>query len=414
MKKILVVLSLIIIVGISTVIYFNNENNTRINKEQKKILEEKELLASINDSYYESVITDKQLVLYKRDNNKYVQSGTLSKNQVLNLEKIDTITLDTKYFKIEGLDYYVYYNDIKPFKEKVIVNTDYKNYIPFNELIETLNTNLYKDDKLIYKLDDALKAKVIMKDENKYYIEFNNDLFYVKKEDIKNIEVVEYDKEIAKEITVLNYHFFYEDENNVCNEILCVSRSNFDAQLKYLHDNNYYTLTTRELELFLDKKINLPKNSVLITVDDGAYGTTTVLPETLKKYNMRATLFLITSFNDHNQFRKFDNIELHSHSNNMHNVGVCYGGQGGGIKCLPESEILADLQITKDLLNDTKYFAYPFYEYNSRAVEILKKSGFTMAFIGGNKKVKPGDNKMLLNRYLMFDTTSMSDFLKKL
>lgn len=411
MKKIVIMVVGVILIILTALLYINYEKKQKIEKIK---IEEKELLLDIKKVYSDSVKTTKKATLYKYENKKYNEVGYVGDNQILSLDEIDELTLNNKYFKIKGLEYYVSYKDIKPSKEDIIKNNDYKNYIPFGDIVETANVNLYNDDKIVYNINDKLKFEVIIKDEDKYYVEFNNELLYLNKNDIKNIEEVEIKKEIAKEITVLNYHFFYEDENNVCNEILCVSRSNFDAQLKHLHDNNYYTLTARELELFLDKKINLPKKSVLITVDDGACGTTTVLPETLKKYGMRATLFLITSFNDYKMFEKFDNIELHSHSDNMHNVGICSGGQGGGIKCLPEKQVMDDLQITKDLLNDTRYFAYPFYEYNDRAVKILEKSGFTMAFIGGNKKVKPGDNKMLLNRYLMFDTTSMSDFLRKL
>ena len=97
----------------------------------------------------------------------------------------------------------------------------------------------------------------------------------------------------------------------------------------------------------------------------------------------------------------------------MHNQGVCPGGQGGGIKCLPEEKVLEDLKITKDLLNNPIAFAYPFYEYNTRAMELLKKAGFILAFIGGNKKAKPGINKMLVPRYAVVETTSLNDFIRK-
>ena len=47
---------------------------------------------------------------------------------------------------------------------------------------------------------------------------------------------------------------------------------------------------------------------------------------------------------------KTDYIELHSHTNNMHNTGVCPGGQGGGIKCLSAEEIQTDLKTSREKL----------------------------------------------------------------
>ena len=47
--------------------------------------------------------------------------------------------------------------------------------------------------------------------------------------------------------------------------------------------------------------------------------------------------------------------------------------------------------------------AYPFYEYNDYSIEILKKSGFTMAFAGwtskNNNLVIVGSDKFRLPRY---------------
>ena len=55
--------------------------------------------------------------------------------------------------------------------------------------------------------------------------------------------------------------------------------------------------------------------------------------EILEKYQVQATMFLITSQYPTKYFQS-EYLELHSHTHNMHNVGVCPGGQGGGIKCL--------------------------------------------------------------------------------
>ena len=107
-------------------------------------------------------------------------------------------------------------------------------------------------------------------------------------------------------------------------------------------------------------------------------------------------------------------IELHSHSDNLHNQGDCNIGQGGGIQCLSEETIQKDLKASRDKLNGTTYFCYPFYEYNEYSIRMLKQAGFTMAFDGeksyGDNLVHPGDDKFRLRRFVIVTYTTLSDF----
>ena len=63
-----------------------------------------------------------------------------------------------------------------------------------------------------------------------------------------------------------------------------------------------------------------------------------------------------------------------------------------------------------------QYFAYPFFDYNNRAIEILKKAEFKMAFIGQsstNGFSKPGINKYKIPRKTVFSNTNV-DKLKEI
>ena len=66
-------------------------------------------------------------------------------------------------------------------------------------------------------------------------------------------------------IPVLNYHQINDRDHNA----LTVSTEQFAAQMQYLTDNGYHTITGEELADALDGKIELPDNPVLITFDDG-------------------------------------------------------------------------------------------------------------------------------------------------
>ena len=165
----------------------------------------------------------------------------------------------------------------------------------------------------------------------------------------------------------------------------------------------------REFEMYLDGAIQLPK-SVVLTIDDGwraGIGT-----KVISEYKLNATLFLMSYYYDPRNYQN-EYIEVHSHGHDIHNPGICPGGQGGAIKCMEKSKLLADLKASRDKLNGTTYFCYPFYEYNDYSIQVLKEAGFTMAFggymEGGVAKASPGINKFKIPRYVIYSYTTANE-----
>ena len=138
----------------------------------------------------------------------------------------------------------------------------------------------------------------------------------------------------------------------------------------------------------------------------------------LEKYKLNASLFIVTvRFKESDYTGKFksDYIEQHSHTHNMHWAGECagYGTQGGGILCLPEERVLEDLKTSSQILNGSTVFCYPFYDYNQRAITLLKKAGYTMAFAGllnTNGLTYVGTDKMLIPRATILSYTTFAEF----
>ena len=208
----------------------------------------------------------------------------------------------------------------------------------------------------------------------------------------------------------LNYHFFYDEsqasERADCNQVICHSKSLYTSHLKYITENNIFTLTMEEFELYLDKKINLPK-SVLITIDDG--WRMYIGLDLMEEYKVNGTVFLITSwFKQIKYFEEYDYVEFHSHGDNLHNGGACPGGQGGAIKCQDRQTLLADLSLSREKLRGSTVFCYPFYEYNNYSIEVLKEAGFTMAFADGSRRASPGVDKFRIPRYVVYNNTSVN------
>jgi len=414
-KKVIILILIILIIFITLTFTAYKLNQLRIEKNNREALQ-KDILSHYN----EFVVTNKETEIYILDNNEYKSVGKIGNNIELSLEETN-ITHETTYLKINSFDeeYYVYYKDINKIDEITKHNDRYKRYIPFNKNIITNDTtNFYdEEDNLVYSLPKSYDLPIIINKKDIYGIEFNDRLLYVKKDDIKEIKDNENTKsKVATKIKTLAYHRIYDPKTEKCTEVICHTESQFDSHMKYLSDNNYLTLTTKELSDFIDGYIRVPRNSTVITIDDGTMVTRGI--KILEKYKLNGSLFIVTiRFPESDFTGKFKSyyVELHSHSHNMHWAGECagYGTQGGGILCLPKERVLEDLKTSSELLGGSKVFCYPFYDYNTRAINLLKESGYTMAFAGllnTNGYTYVGTNKMLIPRVTILSYTTFSQF----
>lgn len=407
-KRTLIIISFVILCIFCVLVSFYKIENE---KKEQILLKRKKLETEIASYYNTYVKTNKETYLY---NEKEEQVGKLGANVELFLDEQE-IDYKTKYFVTNILDeiYYIKYQDTKKIEELSKYEDRYKKYIVFNENIVTKEKTSFYDefDNLVYQFNKSFNLPIIIKDTNKYGVEFNNRLLYVKEEDIKEvIESHNTDLSNTKGVPVLNYHFVYENGNTKCREEICHSEEQMNKHFTYIKDNNFFTPTLEELEMYIDAKIRLPK-SVVITFDDGALAENA--RNFVDKYELDATLFLITSWFSKEQFES-KYLKIASHGHDLHNPGVCSGGQGGAIKCLEKGKLLNDLRTSREILNNTTYFCYPFYEYNNYSIEVLKEAGYTMAFAGESSRsdnlVKVGSDKFRLPRFVVVNYTTMKNF----
>lgn len=88
---------------------------------------------------------------------------------------------------------------------------------------------------------------------------------------------------------ILMYHMIKEHTGGKFKG-LRVAPEMFEKQIKYLVENGWHFLTMREL---IDKKEKLPEKSVAITFDDGYEDNYIHAFPILKKYNAKATVYLV-------------------------------------------------------------------------------------------------------------------------
>lgn len=401
-RFLILIVIFISIISISCGIYIYNDMKVRedvslnVKKTRKQLIEEENKLIKIKSNYSNLVKTIKDTNLYINDNGKYIKKGNIKKDSILELDKIDSVDVLDNYFKLLDSNYYVSYKDVKPTKDSI--SKRYLNYVEFPISVVTNNNISYYDSsfKEIFKLDDSVNANVIVNLDDYYGISLLSRLVYVKKSDVKEEISNNSNLESTSSIPAILYHFIYLNGDNSCNDIICHSEEQIDSHFKFLSDNNVFTLNTSEVLSFIKGEINLPKKSILITIDDGARAEKFI--SFLEKYKLNATLFLVSSWYSLDTFSS-PYLEVASHTHDMHTTGVCPTGQGGGINCLSKEVILNDLRTSRETLNGTKAFCFPFYEYSNYSINLVKEAGFDMAFIGGSTKIKKGIDPYKIPRY---------------
>jgi len=92
-------------------------------------------------------------------------------------------------------------------------------------------------------------------------------------------------------VPVLMYHHILSTDSFIASSV-----KNFEDQMRYLYENGWKTLTSDEFYQFKQGKLKVSKKSVLITFDDGWRDNFVYAYPILKKYNLKATLFIITQW----------------------------------------------------------------------------------------------------------------------
>ncbi|GEN54485.1 polysaccharide deacetylase family protein [Halobacillus faecis] len=240
----------------------------------------------------------------------------------------------------------------------------------------------------------------------------------------------------AKGVPVLMYHriiaeedlepIHYDEEGNLYTTI--VLEKEFQSQMEFLYNEGFTILTLREFEGFVDKDIEVPEKSVLLTFDDGFKDNFHVAFPVLDKFGFTAVNFLITSkiTSDDEPFKVEQGqylslrdlnescgvFEFQSHTYNFHQRAP----EGGAfLVTRSKTEIERDLNRSDTNLNIShKAFAYPYGEYGTEAIEVLNKSGYSMAFTVVEGVARPGESRYEIPRIGILPTDNLRDFREKI
>ncbi len=202
-------------------------------------------------------------------------------------------------------------------------------------------------------------------------------------------------------IPVLNYHQI----NDVDENLLTVSTTEFETQMTWLEENGYHTITPAELVNALEGHGSLPDRPVLITFDDGYIDNYTCAFPILKKHGMKATIFIISEYvgmyPNYLTWEQLLEMQLH---------GIEFGSHTVDHNVLTELSLnsviheLADSKRTLEtqLGHRVEYLAYPCGYTNETIKARAAEAGYRAAFTVELGNTLPGDDLYALNRVPIF------------
>ena len=206
-----------------------------------------------------------------------------------------------------------------------------------------------------------------------------------------------YANDRTNKVPILTFHRIVSDrnkKNKYSSNQWVASLSSFEKQMRFLYDNDYKTISIQEFDKWYNGRIELPKKTVMLTFDDGDYEFYYLVYPILKKYNFKATAFIIGS-NTHDKTemlkdsgryfigkdrigeiaKDYPNIQFQSHSYNLH----YYNREGiKAVNLRSYNEINLDFKKNKEFA--FKYIAYPYGEYNDNMIRAVKNNNMRMAF----------------------------------
>ena len=196
-----------------------------------------------------------------------------------------------------------------------------------------------------------------------------------------------------KQVPILCYHQIRNwkpTDSKVAKDYI-VPLTNFEDQMKMLHDSGYTTILPDQLYDYLAFGIPVKEKSVMITFDDTDLSQYENALPVLNKYGFKAAYFIMTvSINRPPNYMSREQIRNLS---DQGNTIASHTWDHQNVKKLKGEDWVTQVEKPKKKLEEitgkpVEYFAYPFGLWNKDAIPELKKRGIKAAF----QLVEPRDS----------------------
>ena len=199
-------------------------------------------------------------------------------------------------------------------------------------------------------------------------------------------------------VPVLCYHSINSDSSKK-NSII-MPKEKFREQLKTIKDSGYTTLTMNQLNDYLFNNKPIPEKSVVITFDDGYRDNYTNVFPILKEFNMKATIFVISSYLNRDLYLTSEEIkEMSDYGIDIESHTVSHVK----LSTLSYEDQLKELKNSKETIENITdkpviSIAYPEGKFNKDTKKATLEAGYSMGFTIERGYADRNDNPAQLNR----------------
>jgi peptidoglycan/xylan/chitin deacetylase (PgdA/CDA1 family) len=221
-------------------------------------------------------------------------------------------------------------------------------------------------------------------------------------------------------VPILMYHRIEDPPPgaDVYRRDLSVSPAKFQAQLRYLVQHGYHSITLNDLALYLTVGKPLPPNPIILTFDDGYADAYSAAFPLLQEHGFVGTFFLVTAYLDQQDpdFLSWAEVE------EMHAVGMRFEPhsydhpdlRNRGFQYLV-FQTLGPKQAIEARTGETcRFFAYPAGRYDQYVIDVLRSEYYWGAVLTAQGATHSTDDLFLLHRVRVSGGDSLEDFIVKL
>ena len=214
-----------------------------------------------------------------------------------------------------------------------------------------------------------------------------------------------------KEVSVLGYHSVSDEGAQTS-----VSRENFERQIKFLKNKNYYFASLGEIADYIKGSRDLPQKTVALTFDDGYQSVFDNALPVLSQHKIPATVFMVSGAEEamptgQTSIKNFGNDLTLLNSEQilkMKEAGIKFEGHSKTHRMLdglPIGEVRKEVE-----RNNCDYFAYPGGHSSKEAIEAVKEAGYKGAFSIRPGLVRKGDDLFYIKRNVILGEMSLGEF----
>ena len=183
---------------------------------------------------------------------------------------------------------------------------------------------------------------------------------------------------------------------------LAVLTETFERQMHFLKSHHYNVLSLDSLAVLIKEKKKIPSKAIAITFDDGYKDNYIYAFPILKKYNLPATIFIITDLINRADKLSWDEIK------EMQDSGIiAFGSHALGSE--PLINIKSEQDLKKQIFDSKKIleeklgcrinaFSYPEGRFNERIKQLVMRAGYKLAVTTNPGKRFANDDIFALKR----------------